>query len=168
MATLAYFFGMIRALIVCAIQKDRSRFVKFHPLQALAFEAGVSALNTLLMPFLFGVLGIGAAIGAVIAWQSAGSPQEFLPTFLLPLAGSYATFVWHMPMMLVPWSSAWWPQTRCRASTASAIPGLPGRWMHMWLVDWVMPFRLAVSESPSIRMGTQPSFAAKCLTATWP
>ena len=44
MGALAHVFGPLAAIIVWAIQKEKSRFVKFQALQALAFDMIVAVI----------------------------------------------------------------------------------------------------------------------------
>jgi uncharacterized Tic20 family protein len=48
MAALAHFFGALAALFVWALQKDKSRFVKFQALQALCFDFTVMITSGIL------------------------------------------------------------------------------------------------------------------------
>ena len=101
MAGLSYFFGLVGALIVWAIQKDKSAFVKFHALQALAFEGLVMIFNVLLIFCLFGAMAIGIAASAWIALTQTNSSQQLLPSIVLPIAGSYSLIFCLMPFALV-------------------------------------------------------------------
>ncbi len=59
MAALAHFFGTIGALIIWVIQKDKSRFVRFQAVQALAFDFAVMLFTIVLSGCLVGVMFIG-------------------------------------------------------------------------------------------------------------
>jgi uncharacterized Tic20 family protein len=76
MAAISHFFGWLVALIVWATQKDKSPFVRFQAVQALAFDLITSIAVFLLVGcmavFIFGVLGLG--IGDIAILGSQGNP----------------------------------------------------------------------------------------------
>jgi uncharacterized Tic20 family protein len=59
MGALAHFFGIMGSLIIYAIQKDKSRFVRFQAVQALAFDFIVMLVMFVVFFCLFGVMFIG-------------------------------------------------------------------------------------------------------------
>ena len=63
MAAISHFFGFLVALIVWVTQKDKSRFVRFQAIQALAFDLLVSVITFLLvgclMALTFGAMTVG-------------------------------------------------------------------------------------------------------------
>ncbi len=101
MAALAHFFGLIAALIVWAVQKDKSPFVRFQSLQSLAFEAIAILVNMVLMICLFGVMFVGAFGILFASINSASSPDNVDPLFVLPMMFPFATFSCFIPMTLV-------------------------------------------------------------------
>lgn len=84
MAALAYFFGAIGAFVVWALQKDKSRFVRFHALQSLAFSALVVAVNMVVMLGLFVFMFAGAAILLAAAARGAAPGNSNFPAMLVP------------------------------------------------------------------------------------
>lgn len=76
MAAIAHFFGFLIALIVWVTQKDKSRFVRFQSIQALAFDLAVSVIMLIvvgiIMIVVFGVLALG--VGDLVILGSQGNP----------------------------------------------------------------------------------------------
>jgi len=74
MAAISHFFGFLVALIVWATQKDKSRFVRFQSIQAMAFDICVSIIMLLvvglLMIIVFGVLALGVGDIAILGSQA--------------------------------------------------------------------------------------------------
>jgi uncharacterized Tic20 family protein len=83
MAALAHFFGLFGALVIWATQKDRSRFVKFHALQALAFGGLLTVVMMLLMMCLMVVMFLGIVVAVVASSQPATSPGSVPPIEML-------------------------------------------------------------------------------------
>lgn len=86
MSAAAHFFGPLAALLIWITQKDKSYFIKFHTLQALAFDlVTVTSLGV----FLFcasGVLVVGT-FSRILSMTSTSPESEFrflLPAVLLP------------------------------------------------------------------------------------
>jgi uncharacterized Tic20 family protein len=101
MGALAHFFGIIGALIIWAIQKDKSRFVRFQAAQALAFD-----LITTLLMFVFvfcsmGVMFIGMFGTIIAAANSNPSPDSFGPFMVFPFM-----FPWLMFACIFPFAIA--------------------------------------------------------------
>lgn len=85
MGALAHFFGVIGALIIWAIQKDKSRFVRFQATQALAFDFIVMLLMGGLFFCLLGVMFIGM-FGTIFATlNSTTSPEDFSRFMVFPM-----------------------------------------------------------------------------------
>jgi uncharacterized Tic20 family protein len=80
-AALSHFLGFIIALIVWATQKDKSRFVRFQAIQAMAFDFIVSVITFIfvgcLMVLVFGLLALGVGNIAVLSNQSNPSVEPF-------------------------------------------------------------------------------------------
>ncbi|MFZ2097878.1 MAG: DUF4870 domain-containing protein [Anaerolineales bacterium] len=104
MAAISHFFGWLVALIVWATQKDKSPFVRFQAVQALAFDIITSIAVFLLVGcmvvFILGVLGLG--IGDIAILGSQGNPTTepvrivialitavplLIPCIFIPIAG---------------------------------------------------------------------------------
>jgi uncharacterized Tic20 family protein len=81
MAAISHFFGLLVALIVWATQKDKSRFVRFQAIQAMAFDLIVSVAVFLIvgcmMVAIFGVLALGIGDIAIIGSQSNPTAEPF-------------------------------------------------------------------------------------------
>ncbi len=76
LAAISHFFGLLAAFIVWVTQKDKSRFVRFQSIQAMAFDVSVSIMMFvfagLLMAFVFIVLAVG--VGDVAIFGSQANP----------------------------------------------------------------------------------------------
>lgn len=82
MAALAHFFGLIAALIIWVIQKDKSRFVRFQTAQALAFDFIVMLFMFILIFCLFGVMFVGM-FGTMFAGLNSASGSENFGWFMV-------------------------------------------------------------------------------------
>ena len=101
MGALAHLFGPLAAIIVWAIQKDKSRFAKFQALQALAFDLFVSIGMGLLF---FCVFGVGFLIMSGVMLNSINSPSSsdgLTPFFLMPMIFPFMTFGCILPLSFV-------------------------------------------------------------------
>jgi len=104
MAAISHFFGLLVALVVWATQKDKSRFVRFQAIQAMAFDLLVSAAVFLIvgcmMVAIFGILTLG--IGDIALFSNQGNPTAepfrtlialmtavplLIPCIIVPVAG---------------------------------------------------------------------------------
>jgi uncharacterized Tic20 family protein len=78
LAAISHFFGWLVALIVWATQKDKSPFVRFQAIQALAFDliinVAVFILVGCMMIVVFLVLGLG--IGDIVVFGNQGNPTS--------------------------------------------------------------------------------------------
>jgi len=101
MAALAHIFGAIAALIIWAIQKDKSRFVRFQAAQALAFDFAVMLLMGVLFFCLFGVMFIGMFGTMFTALNNTSSPESFSWFMILPMM-----FPFLMSTCILPFSLA--------------------------------------------------------------
>jgi len=100
MAALSHFLGPIVALIIWATQKDRSRFLRFQTLQALAFS-GVMMLFSFLLSFCM-VSGIFVSMFAMV-FSAVNQPvsADNVPYFLLiPSMFPFGLFALVMPFSL--------------------------------------------------------------------
>jgi uncharacterized Tic20 family protein len=88
LAGLSHLLGPIIALIIWATQKDKSPFVRFQAVQAMAFDATLVLLGVLgaggamLFVFCSSITGVIAAAAAPTPSGDSVSPLTFL--FLLP------------------------------------------------------------------------------------
>lgn len=100
-AALAHFFGMLGALIIWAMQKDKSRFVRFQAAQALAFDLLVMAVMFVLVFCLMGVMFVGM-FGTIFAVANSNtSPQSVSPFMLFPVLFPFLMFTCILPFSLV-------------------------------------------------------------------
>lgn len=88
MSAAAHFFGPLAALLIWSTQKDKSYFIKFHTLQALAFDlVTVTSLGVFLF-FASGVLVVGMFSSILSITYTTSPESEFrflLPAVLLPV-----------------------------------------------------------------------------------
>ncbi|HEX9091487.1 MAG TPA: DUF4870 domain-containing protein [Anaerolineales bacterium] len=74
MAAISHFFGILVALIVWATQKEKSRFVRFQSIQAMAFDLLISAFVFLvvggLLVLIFGLIALGIGDIAILGSQN--------------------------------------------------------------------------------------------------
>jgi uncharacterized Tic20 family protein len=84
LAALAHFFGLLGALIIWAMQKDKSRFVRFQAAQALAFDFLVTLLMGIVFFCFFGVMFLGMAGSMFTAMNSGPAPESFNRFMVLP------------------------------------------------------------------------------------
>ena len=88
MGAAAHFFGPLAALVIWGTQKDKSNFIKFQTLQALAFDLVIITGMGVLFFCAFGVIFIGI-FGSVLSMLRTTSAQsEFrfiLPAILFPV-----------------------------------------------------------------------------------
>ncbi len=100
MAALAHFFGVIAALLVWATQKDKSRFVRFQALQALAFDALLIVVNLVLLMCAM-IIGMAGALAAGFSLaQASNSPDSFLPMTMVTALFPMGMFLCIMPAAL--------------------------------------------------------------------
>jgi uncharacterized Tic20 family protein len=96
MGAIPHLFGLLVALVIWVLQKDKSRFVKFQALQALAFDIIVMVTTGLLFFCLFSVMFLGS-FGSIFM-QAASSPNEMSPLFMLPFMFPFMTFACIFPL----------------------------------------------------------------------
>ena len=100
MSALAHFFGVIAALIIWAVQKDKSRFVRFQAAQAMAFDFTVMLFMGVLFFCLFGVMFLGVFGGVFAAVNNSTSPDRLSPFMLFPIMFPFLTFTCILPFSL--------------------------------------------------------------------
>ncbi len=100
MAALSHFFGIIAALIVWATQKDKSRFVRFQSLQAMAFDVVFIVLYVLLMFCAMSVVFMIIIAGGWLTTQST-PPNNLFPALELGMLAPFGIFACLMPLVLV-------------------------------------------------------------------
>jgi len=76
LAAISHFFGFLVALIVWATQKDKSRFVRFQSIQAMAFDLMITIIIFLtigcMMVMIFGSVALG--VGGIALTTSQNDP----------------------------------------------------------------------------------------------
>jgi uncharacterized Tic20 family protein len=92
MGALAQVFGPLAAIIVWAIQKDKSRFVKFQALQALAFDVIVAVIMGAFFFCIFGVVFLGMSGSMFAVMNNPSSVNEVTPFFFLPFMFPFMIF----------------------------------------------------------------------------
>ncbi len=97
MAALAHFFGLFGALIIWATQKDKSRFVKFQALQAMAFGGLLTVVMMVAMVCVMGVMALGV-VGMVLASSQASSSPGSPPPLGMLAFFSPMSFFCIMPV----------------------------------------------------------------------
>jgi uncharacterized Tic20 family protein len=101
MGALAHFFGILASLMIYAVQKDRSRFVRFQAAQALAFDLAVMLFMFLLFFCLFGVMFLGMFGTILASLNSASGPEDFTWLMVFPVL-----LPWVMVSCIFPFSFA--------------------------------------------------------------
>ncbi len=84
MAALSHFFGLIVALIVWATQKDKSRFVRFQSLQAVAFDVLFMLLWALFFGCYFAFMAVSMVAMMVLGVSATSDPSSLEWLFLFP------------------------------------------------------------------------------------
>jgi uncharacterized membrane protein len=89
LAAISHFFGFLVALLVWAFQKDKSRYVRFQALQAMAFDVLVSVITVLLAGcFILLIAAIlGISIGDIAIFSSQNNPTAEPVRMLVALLG---------------------------------------------------------------------------------
>ena len=101
MGALAHLFGPLVAVIVWAIQKDKSRFVKFQALQALIFDLVVAVGMGAFFFCLFGVMFLGMSMSMFSVMNTPPSDAQIAPFFFLPFMFLFMTFGCILPSSFV-------------------------------------------------------------------
>lgn len=101
MAALAHLFGMIAAIIVWAVNREKSRFVRFQALQALALDALWMVLVFGLTSCVMIAIFLGTGLGFAAIANDPSSSGEILPIMLGTMTP------WMMFACLMPFSLAY-------------------------------------------------------------
>ncbi|MBI3760471.1 MAG: DUF4870 domain-containing protein [Chloroflexi bacterium] len=103
MAALAHFFGPIVALIVWATQKDKSRFVRFQSVQALAFDLTVVVVAFVVIGCFVALVFGTALLGTTGTFIAANQNQDSGGSILGLLVGLtfFLPFLAWCPMMIL-------------------------------------------------------------------
>lgn len=97
MGALAHLFGPLVAFIVWTTQKDKSRFVKFQALQALAFDVILIVAMGVIFFCVFGILFVGMFGAMFGALGNASSSDAIAPFFMMPFAFPFVIFACIFP-----------------------------------------------------------------------
>jgi len=99
MAAIAHLFGVAGALIVWALQKDKSGFVRFQAVQALAFSVLTSLVTMAAFACMFGMMMLAVAAGT---YEAVSNPPQDFPAFMvIPFGFPFLMFTCMMPFSLV-------------------------------------------------------------------
>jgi uncharacterized Tic20 family protein len=82
MGAIAHFFGVLAALIIWALQKDKSKFVRFQAVQALAFDFAVMIFSGILSVCLMGIIVL-SVIGSFFTMTNSSSLNDAVPSFFI-------------------------------------------------------------------------------------
>jgi len=96
----AHFFGMLAALIIWVMQKDKSKYVRFQAAQALAFDIVALVFGGILSFCLVGVIFLGVA-GSAFAIVNSSSPDDLAPIFMIPMIFPIGIFTCVLPFSLI-------------------------------------------------------------------
>lgn len=82
-ATLAwassYMFAFVAPIVIMVVFQEKSKYIKYHAIQALVFQAAFLAVNVVVLPVVsFVTCGVGAVL--------------YLPALCLPLYGAYLSW----------------------------------------------------------------------------
>ncbi len=98
MAAIAHLFGPLGAIIVWAIQREKSRFVKFQSLQALAFD-GIAMITMAVFFFCFFIIAfLGMSGFMVSAMNDPSSQKNFGIVFGAPFIFQFAIIACIFPI----------------------------------------------------------------------
>lgn len=100
MGALAHFFGLIGALIIYVMQKDKSRFVRFQATQALAFELLTMLALFVLFFCVFGVMFVSMFVTMFAGLSSAGQSGDFSWLMILPAIFPFGMFGCIFPLII--------------------------------------------------------------------
>ncbi len=135
MAAAAHFFGLIVAIIILLISKDRSRFLKYQAIQAMLFDLvvgfGLSMLFFLIFFIIF-IIGFIIFILFTAIASSNSNAQNIYPIMaLIPIFFPFSLFCFIMP----------WALVLLIGRLVAAINVLNGKdFRYPWLSKWVDRF----------------------------
>ena len=100
LSAVAHFFGLLAALIIWALQKDKSKYVRFQAVQALAFDFAVAIFGVIFSICLMSLMFLGIA-GSVLAIANSPTPEDVAPIFvMLPSMFPFGMFACVLPYSL--------------------------------------------------------------------
>jgi uncharacterized Tic20 family protein len=102
MGAVAHFFGPLVAIIVWITQKEKSRFVKFQALQALAFDMVLFLVTGVSSLCMFGAMFLGISMSMLGAFNPSSTPEDIIPIiFMTPFIFPFLTFACILPFSLL-------------------------------------------------------------------
>lgn len=102
MSAVAHFFGPLVAIIVWITQKEKSRFVKFQALQALAFDMMLFLVTGVSSLCIFGAMFLGISASMLGAFNTSSAPEDIvLLFFMAPFMFPFLTFACILPFSLL-------------------------------------------------------------------
>ncbi len=102
MAALSHFLGFIVALFIWATQKDKSRFVRFQAVQAMAFYLVVGILTIIVIGFLMLVISgfLALGLGGIAITANHATEQTWYSNMIYIILG---TMPFIIPCITIPW-----------------------------------------------------------------
>ena len=100
MGALAHLFGPLVALVMWTTQKDKSRFVKFQSLQALAFDVILIVAMGIVLFCLFGLMAVGMFGSVFGVMGNTSSPDAVMPFFMVSFMFPFLMFACIFPFSL--------------------------------------------------------------------
>lgn len=98
MAAVSHLLGMVVALTVWATQRERSRFVRFQSIQALAFDGALMLVSTVIFFCLFAVMMLGMLGSMAAAFNDPTSMDSIGVMFLFPSLTPFLVFACAFPL----------------------------------------------------------------------
>jgi uncharacterized Tic20 family protein len=98
MGALAHLFGPLGAIIIWAIQKDKSRFVKFQSLQALIFDVVITVGMSVLFLCFFTLMFLGMFGLMFTTLNNSTSPKDAEIFFGIPFMFPFTIFACVLPV----------------------------------------------------------------------
>ena len=100
MAALAHFLGLIGSFIIWALQKDKSRFVRFQAAQALAFDLITMLLMFVVFFCFFSMMFIGMFATMFAALNNATQPNNVSWLVAFPALLPFGLFTFIFPFSI--------------------------------------------------------------------
>jgi uncharacterized Tic20 family protein len=101
MGALAHLLGLVVALVVWAVQKEKSRFVRFQAIQAMAFDGVIMVVSTVSFFCLFTLMSLGMVGSLISTINDPASINDFPMLFLFPTIMPFLIFTCIFPLSFV-------------------------------------------------------------------
>ena len=101
MGALAHLLGLVVALVVWAVQKEKSRFVRFQAIQAMAFDGALMVVSTVSFFCLFTLMSLGMVGSLISTINDPASINDFPVLFLFPTIMPFLIFTCIFPLSFV-------------------------------------------------------------------